>query len=83
MPQRLCNTPNTHQQHRRGAREQLPRRLPALRNTKLCCSRKKTNHFTTRIKFLWHIITRNGLRADPDKTDEIKNWLPSCTAPSI
>ncbi|GAA5959299.1 hypothetical protein JCM10213_008100 [Rhodosporidiobolus nylandii] len=48
--------------------------LLALREANLYCSRKKTDHFALRTDFLGHVISRQGIEADPSKTDKIKNW---------
>ncbi|GAA5918691.1 hypothetical protein JCM1841_006242 [Sporobolomyces salmonicolor] len=48
--------------------------LSALRAAGLYCSKKKTDLFTLRTVFLGHVISRDGIEADPSKTDKIKNW---------
>ncbi|GAA5921705.1 hypothetical protein JCM1841_007097 [Sporobolomyces salmonicolor] len=48
--------------------------LSALRAAGLYCSKKKTDLFTTRTEFLGHIISRDGIEADPSKVAKIKNW---------
>ncbi|GAA5992242.1 hypothetical protein JCM11641_001277 [Rhodosporidiobolus odoratus] len=49
--------------------------LSALRVAGLYCSAKKTDLFTTHTEFLGHVISREGLQADPSKTEKIKNWV--------
>ncbi|GAA5985154.1 hypothetical protein JCM11641_005468 [Rhodosporidiobolus odoratus] len=53
--------------------------LDALRAAGLYCSRKKTDLSTLRTDFLGHIISREGLEADPSKVEKIKNWTTPTT----
>ncbi|GAA5957557.1 hypothetical protein JCM8115_001359 [Rhodotorula mucilaginosa] len=71
---------NTAEEHENKCRAVFP--VLVLCNTKPCCSRKKTNLFTTRTKFLSHIISRDGLKVDPDKTDEIKKMAAILHSPN-
>ena len=48
--------------------------MKALSDDHLYCSAKKTRLFLTKFKFLGHIISRNGVCADPDKVATVKNW---------
>ncbi|GAA5963457.1 hypothetical protein JCM3765_003078, partial [Sporobolomyces pararoseus] len=48
--------------------------LQALRKANLYCSAKKTDLFTTRMEFLGHVISREGIGADESKVEKIKNW---------
>ncbi|GAA5973503.1 hypothetical protein JCM21900_002203 [Sporobolomyces salmonicolor] len=61
---------NTLEEHEENCRAVLS----ALRAANLYCSRKKTDLFSTRTEFLGHIILRDGIEADPSKTEKIKNW---------
>jgi hypothetical protein len=47
--------------------------LGAGRKAGLYSSRKKTELFTLRIEFLEHIISREGIEADP-KVEKVRNW---------
>lgn len=48
--------------------------LEALRAAGLYCSMKKTDLFTLHTEFLGHVISREGIQADPSKTEKIKSW---------
>ncbi|GAA5982121.1 hypothetical protein JCM11641_000594 [Rhodosporidiobolus odoratus] len=57
--------------------------LSALRAAGLYCSRKKTDLFSLRTEFLGHIISRDGIEADPSKVDKIKNWIRPKTVTQV
>ncbi|GAA5908929.1 hypothetical protein JCM5296_006825, partial [Sporobolomyces johnsonii] len=69
----------TLEEHERNCRAVLS----SLRAAGLYCSRKKTDLFTTRTEFLGHIISRDGLEADPSKTEKIKNWARPRTVSQV
>ncbi|GAA6054862.1 hypothetical protein NBRC10513_006213 [Rhodotorula toruloides] len=48
--------------------------LEALRKAGLYCSRKKTELLTLRTESLGHIISREGIEADPSKVEKVRNW---------
>lgn len=48
--------------------------LDALKMAGLFCSPKKTHLFLTQAEFLGHVISRNGLDADPSKVSKIQDW---------
>ncbi|GAA5846261.1 hypothetical protein JCM11251_007270, partial [Rhodosporidiobolus azoricus] len=54
--------------------------LLALQAAGLYCSRKK---FSTRTEFLGHIISRNGIEADPSKVEKIKEWTRPSTVTQV
>ncbi|GAA5880790.1 hypothetical protein JCM8547_003960 [Rhodosporidiobolus lusitaniae] len=57
--------------------------LSALRKAGLFCSPKKTDLFTTHTEFLGHVISRQGVQADPSKTEKIKNWSRPSTVKQV
>ena len=54
--------------------QRLRQVLSALRAAGLYCSPKKTQLATTRCEFLGHVLSRNGLEADPAKIDKVRTW---------
>ncbi|GAA6058324.1 hypothetical protein NBRC10513_002520, partial [Rhodotorula toruloides] len=48
--------------------------LEPLRAAELYCSMKKTDLFTLHTEFLGHVFSREGIQADPSKTEKINNW---------
>ena len=48
--------------------------MKALREAHLYCSPKKTNLFSNETIFLGHLITSDGIKADPSKVERITNW---------
>jgi hypothetical protein len=48
--------------------------LQALRDNHLVCSSKKTKLFATRLEFLGHIVSSEGIQADPGKVEKLANW---------
>ena len=57
--------------------------LSALRAAKLFCSPKKTKLAGSSCEFLGHVITRDGLLADPEKIGKIRNWTVPRTARQV
>ncbi|GAA5845583.1 hypothetical protein JCM11251_003669 [Rhodosporidiobolus azoricus] len=57
--------------------------LKALQDAGLYCSRKKTDLFSTRTEFLGHVISRDGIEADPSKIETIRNWATPCTVTQV
>ncbi|GAA5980988.1 hypothetical protein JCM11641_001420 [Rhodosporidiobolus odoratus] len=57
--------------------------LSALRAAGLYCSKKKTDLFSLRTEFLGHVISREGIEADPSKVEKIKNWTRSSTVSQV
>ncbi|GAA5994519.1 hypothetical protein JCM11641_005213, partial [Rhodosporidiobolus odoratus] len=70
------NTLDEHEENCRAV-------LSALQVAGLYCSRKKTDLFTTRTEFLGHVISREGIQADPSKTEKIKNWARPKTVTQV
>src|SRR6202789_3868766 len=48
--------------------------LDTLRNAGLLVNKKKTNLFAYEINFLGHIISQDGIKADPTKVKKILHW---------
>ena len=48
--------------------------MEALQEAHLFCSSTKTQFFLTEVHFLGHIVSHNGIRADPAKVAAVKNW---------
>ena len=48
--------------------------LQALQDTGLYVNKKKTNLFCYETSFLGHVISQNGIQADPSKVDKILDW---------
>jgi hypothetical protein len=48
--------------------------MEALRAAALHCSIKKTQLFANRLEFLGHIISAEGIQADPSKTNRLAEW---------
>lgn len=44
------------------------------RNANLKLAPKKCQLFQNKVRYLGHIVTKNGVAADPDKVDKIKSW---------
>jgi hypothetical protein len=63
----------SHKQHVRQVLERLWR-------ANLYCSPKKTKLFQTSVKFLGHLISPAGVRADDEKIAQVLDW-PSPTSP--
>ena len=50
--------------------------LCRLHEAGLKLSPKKCNFFQSSVKFLGHVVSSNGVSADPDKTEAIMKWPP-------
>ncbi|GAA5985616.1 hypothetical protein JCM11641_004993 [Rhodosporidiobolus odoratus] len=70
---------NTMEEHEQNCRAVLS----ALREAGLYCSRRKTDLFTLQTEFLGHIISRDGIEAEPGKVDKIKNWTRPKTVTQV
>ncbi|GAA5972537.1 hypothetical protein JCM11641_001890 [Rhodosporidiobolus odoratus] len=70
---------NTLEEHEQNCRAVLS----AFRAAGLFCSRKKTDLFSLRTEFLGHIISQDGIEADPGKVDKIKNWTRPRTVTQV
>ncbi len=57
--------------------------LQALREHLMYCSPKKTELFSTSIRFLSHIISTKGIEADPAKIEAITKWPAPKTATEV
>ena len=58
--------------------ERLEAVFERLRKAGLILKPSKCKLFQGRVKYLGHIISENGIEADPDKTEAIRNWsVPS------
>jgi hypothetical protein len=67
------------EEHKTNAR----RVLFALRAAGLYCSPKKTDLFTVKTGFLGHVISRDGIAADPSKILKITNWTTPTTVKQL
>ncbi|GAA5996635.1 hypothetical protein JCM11641_001947, partial [Rhodosporidiobolus odoratus] len=70
---------NTLDEHERNCRAVLS----ALRDAGLYCSKKKTDLFSLRTEFLGHVISRDGIEADPSKVEKIKHWTRPRTVTQV
>ena len=61
---------NSIDEHETNVREVLT----ALRKAKLYCSPKKTDLVNVRCDFLGHVISRDGIGADPGKISAVRSW---------
>jgi len=57
--------------------------LEALRNAHLYCSLKKSTLFTTKLNFLGHTISQQGIEADSTKVEQILNWPTPTTTKEV
>jgi len=48
--------------------------LEKIRQSGLKLSLSKCNFFLSEVKYLGHVISADGLKADPDKIEVVKNW---------
>ena len=61
--------------------ENLQRVFTCLKKANLKLSPEKYNLFRHEVKYLGHIISRNGMATDPAKIDSVKDWpRPTCLA---
>ena len=61
---------NSFEQHL----ERLDIVLTRLQHGNLKLSADKCYFFQERVKFLGHVVSRDGIETDPDKVEKIKNW---------
>ena len=61
---------NTFEEHVKSVSKILSR----IQNAGLKLSPKKCHFFCGKIKFLGHVVSRNGLQTDPAKVEKIKKW---------
>lgn len=54
--------------------EHLQYVLDLLRKNKFYCKRKKCDFMKARIKFVGHVVSKEGLETDPDKVEKVVNW---------
>ena len=59
--------PQQHDEHVRTV-------LDILQNEKLIAKKSKCAFFYQELRFLGHVITADGIKADPDKIDKVKYW---------
>ena len=52
----------------------LKRVLQRLREHDLYAKLAKCNFFTSELKYLGHLVGKDGLKPDPDKVEVVKNW---------
>ena len=57
--------------------------LERLQNAGVTLNREKCTFFTDQIKFLGHIISKSGIRADPAKTEPILKMPPPTNVPEL
>ena len=50
--------------------------LQLLREHKLYCKLKKCSFFQAEVAFLGHVVSGEGVRADPRKVDAVHSWPP-------
>ena len=61
--------------------ERLDKVLTRLKSCNLKLAPEKCCFFTDKVKFLGHVVSRNGIETDPEKIDKIKDW-PTPKTPS-
>lgn len=54
--------------------ERLDRVLNRLKECNLKLNPKKCMFLQTKVKYVGHIVSEKGTRADPEKIDKVKNW---------
>lgn len=55
----------------------------ALRKAHIYCNLSKTELFSTKINFLGHVISDEGIQADPIKCERVENWPIPTTASNV
>ena len=55
-------------------KEHLVKVFQELKEHKLCVNSKKSELFVKEIKYLGHIISKDGIRMDPKKLKIIQEW---------
>jgi hypothetical protein len=63
----FSKTPEEHLQH-------IQEVFEACKANKLSLKTKKCHFFKQELKFLGHIISKEGIRPDPEKVEAVKNW---------
>ena len=54
--------------------EHLRKVMTLLRENKLYVNPEKCSFFASEVNYLGHIVSKDGLRADPKKTQAVTNW---------
>ena len=54
--------------------EHLRKVMKLLRDNKLYVNPEKCSFFMDEVNYLGHIVSKDGLRADPKKTQVVRNW---------
>lgn len=54
-----------------------------LREAGLKLSSKKCNFFQERVKYVGHIVSKQGIETDPDKTNKVLNWPTPSTPEKV
>ena len=54
--------------------ERMDKVLQRLRDADLKIKHTKCQLFSDRVKYLGHVVSRNGVEADPDKTEALRSW---------
>ena len=57
--------------------------LDALRKANLYCNIDKTNLFSSSIEFLRHLVSKDGIQADPRKVEGVVNWPTPTTVTNV
>ncbi len=59
--------------------ERLGRVVDKIRQANLKLKPRKCKLFQTALKYLWHVVTREGIATDPEETTAVTNWqIPKC-----
>ena len=65
--------PNTLEEHL----DRLDQILIRLKECNLNLNPKKCKFLQTKVQFVVHIVSKNGIEADPEKLEKVKNWPTS------
>lgn len=58
--------------------DRLQRVFKRIRQCGLKLSPKKCSLFQEKVKYVGHIVSENGIEADPDKIEKVRSWpIPS------
>jgi hypothetical protein len=63
--------------------EHLRITLQTLRDNQLYGKFSKCEFWLSEVKFLGHVISRNGLAVDPSKVEAVVNWMPPTTVTEV
>ena len=63
--------------------ERLDRVLNRLKECNLKLNPKKCMFLQTEVKYVGHIVSEKGIRADPEKIDKVKNWPTPTNAEEV